>query len=98
MADRPPGHGGGPLPAVSSGLEVAEFEDELVVLDLTRQRVHHLRVPASVVFDACRSRTAVGELRDLFVETTGLTGSEATALIDATLVSLSEANLVDPTA
>ncbi|MBU6315418.1 MAG: PqqD family peptide modification chaperone [Acidobacteria bacterium] len=70
-----------PLPAVlpkrRKGLEVAEFEAELVVLDTASKQAHHLDGLASIVFDACDGRTRSQELIRQVAEATG---SEPTAV------------------
>jgi hypothetical protein len=59
------------LPRKAKGLEVAEFDTELVVLAVAEQKAHHLQGLAAIVFDACDGRTRSNELALEVAEATG---------------------------
>ncbi len=58
------------LPARRAGLEIAEFDTELVVWDPTSKMVHHLEGIAAIVFDACDGSTRTAELLDEIADAT----------------------------
>ena len=60
------------FPARRAGLEIAEFDTELVVWDPTSKMVHHLEGIAAIVFDACDGSTRSDELVAEIAEATGV--------------------------
>ncbi|MEY4175545.1 MAG: hypothetical protein RI900_2710 [Actinomycetota bacterium] len=70
-----------PLPAVlpkhRKGLEIAEFDTELVVLETESNRAHHLQGLAAIVFDACDGRTRSDQLVRQVAEAMGIDEPEA---------------------
>ena len=60
------------MPAQRPGLELAEFDTEVVVWDPESKMVHHLDGLAAIAFDACDGTTGSDELVSEIAEATGL--------------------------
>jgi len=86
-----------PLPAVMParrpGIEIADFDTEVVVWDPASQMVHHLDGLAAVVFDACDGVTRTDDLIAEITEATGLERSAAVAEVTTVWAIFNRRNL-----
>lgn len=82
------------LPEVTPDLEVADFDDELVVLVTASRRAVRLTPGPALVFDSCRRRATLEELLDELATVIGADTAEASTWLSATLVELARHGLV----
>ncbi len=85
----------GVLPRWHDGVEVAEFETELVVLETRSRQVHLLGPLASLVFDACDGSTRVDELVDEIAEWRPDERDSIAGAVTATLLELGGLGLLE---
>lgn len=80
-------------PRQTEGLEVNEAEDGLIIYDATADRVHHLNVSATVVFELCTGEHDDDRIVALVDEAFALDAS-ATAETRACLAQLRAEGLI----
>lgn len=82
------------LPQVAEGLEVADFETELVVLVPQRRMVHLLEPDAALVFDSCRRGDSTEVLVAELAEASGREPADVAAWVDGALAELASKQLL----
>lgn len=82
------------LPQVAEGLEVADFETELVVLVPQRRMVHLLEPDAALVFDSCRRGDSTEVLVAELAEASGREPADVAAWVDGALAELASRQLL----
>lgn len=85
-----------PLPTLAPDVEIAEFDDELVVLMPGDRRAVHLEAGPALVFDSCRRGHDRASLVEEVSAATGTAPAEATTWVEQTLIELARVGALVP--
>ena len=76
-------------------LIVKQIGDEVIVYDMSSDRVHSLNGMAGAVFELCDGTIGVSELAERLGEQRAMTPAEASAIVTTALEQLSDRGLLE---
>ena len=83
-----------PLPAIAAGVEIADFDTELVALVVADRRAVHLESAHAIVLDSCRRGDSVARVSAELAAATGQTADDIEGWVDEVVQELARLGLV----
>lgn len=84
------------LPAIAPGIEIADFDVEIVALIPDRRRAVHLEAGHAIVLDSCRRGDELDHVASEIARATGLDPADAAVWVDSVVQELARLGVVVP--